>query len=129
MSIMSVVNLITVAILAPQCRSLAQLWNTLLPGVCFDKSHIIEIGYGQGVVNVLTDLFYIITPIFALGKVQISALLKVVICSLMGLSLIATGSHIVRIITLSTLEAQDYSCMWPELFSTGITTELTYRIQ
>ena len=110
MSIMSVVNLVMVAMLASQCRPLAKLWNTTLPGVCSDRNRMTEIGYGQGVVNVLTDLFCTMTPIFVLWKVQISARLKVVICGLMSVGLIATASHIVRVITLSTLEANDYSC-------------------
>ena len=129
MFIMSVVNLVTVAMLASQCRPLAKLGNTTLPGVCSDKSHITKIGYGQAVINVLTDFFCTTTPIFVLWKVQISARLKVVICGLMSLGLIVAASQIVRVITLSTLEAKDYSCTWPKIFSAGITTNLTYRFQ
>lgn len=129
MFIMSAVNLVTLAIFASQCRPLAKLWNITLPGVCSDHSRILQIGYAQGVVNVLTDLFCTMTPIFVLWKVQISTRLKVVICGLMSLGLIATASQIVRVITLRTLEAKDYSCMWPELVSAGIITKLTYRIQ
>ena len=62
MSIMSAVNLVTLAIFAPQCRPLAKLWNITLPGVCSDHSRILQIGYAQGVVNVLTDLFCTMTP-------------------------------------------------------------------
>lgn len=110
MFMMPVVNIVTVAMLASQCRPLTKLWNTTLPGVCFDKSHITKIGYGQGVVNILTDFFCTTTPIIVLWKVQISARLKIVICGVMSLGLIATASQIVRVITLSTLEAEDYSC-------------------
>lgn len=129
MFIMSVVNVVTVAMLGSQCRPLAKLWNTTLPGVCSDKGQITKIGYGQGTVNILTDFFCTTTPIIVLWKVQISARLKVVICGLMSLGLIATASQIVRVITLGTLEAKDYSCTWPELLSTGITAKLTHRVQ
>ena len=126
MFIMSAINLVTLAIFASQCRPLAKLWNTTLPGVCSDHRRILQIGYAQGVVNVLTDLFCTTTPVFVLWKVQISTRLKVVICGLMSLGLTATASQIVRVITLSTLLEKDYSRTWSELFLSGITTKLTY---
>ena len=125
MFMMSVVNIITAAILASQCRPLAKLWNPTLPGTCVIRSDIIKIGYSQGVVNVLTDFFCTTTPIIILWKVQISTRLKIMICGLMSLGLTATASQIVRVITLGTFEEQDYSCSSPGLSSTYFAATLT----
>lgn len=113
MFVMSVVNLITAALLASQCRPLSKLWYPTIPGTCFDKDVIIKIGYAQGVFNVLTDFFCTTTPIFVLWRVQISTRLKVMICGLMSLGLLATASQIVRVITLRTLKESDYPCWLP----------------
>ena len=117
MLVMSIVNLVTVAMLASQCRPLAKLWDNTRPGICSAKSQITKIGYAQGVINILTDFFCTMTPIVVLWRVKISTRLKVVICGLMSIGLIATASQIVRVITLSTLEAKDYSCKSPMLSS------------
>ena len=110
MLVMSIVNIVSVAMLATQCQPLAKLWKPTLPGICFDRSNITKIGYAQGVVNVLTDFFCTITPIIVLWNVQISIRLKVIICGLMSLGLTATASQIVRVVTLRDLKEQDYSC-------------------
>lgn len=125
MSVMSIVNIVTVAMLAAQCQPLAKLWDHILPGTCSPKSNISKIGYGQGVVNVLTDFFCTTTPIVVVWNVQISKRVKVVICGLMSLGLVATASQIVRVVTLPSLQEDDYSCTCSEFSSIDMPSILT----
>lgn len=107
---MSVVNIITVGALASQCRPLEKLWKPSMPGYCFYKGELSKFAYGQGVVNVLTDFFCTITPVFILWNVKIKQRLKFAICGLMSIGMLATASQIVRVIAVNSLSAEDYTC-------------------
>lgn len=107
---MSVVNIVTVCSLALQCRPLEKLWNHTISGVCFYKGELSRFGYAQGVVNVLTDFFCTITPVFILWDVKIKRRLKFAICGLMSIGFVATASQIVRVVALNSLNAEDYTC-------------------
>lgn len=107
---MSVVNVVTVGAIASQCRPLKKIWNPTIPGACFYEGELSRFGYGQGVVNVLTDFFCTITPVFILWNVKIKRHLKFAISGLMSIGLAATASQIVRIISLNSLSAEDYTC-------------------
>jgi hypothetical protein len=109
MVVMSLVNMITVAALATQCRPLRKLWIPTTPGSCYHKGELSGFGYGQGVVNILTDFFCTILPIFIMWKVRMPLRTKLVVWGLMSLGLMATASQIVRVILLDTLEAKYYS--------------------
>lgn len=107
---MSVVNIVTVFSLALQCRPLEKLWNPTISGDCFYEGELSRFGYGQGVVNVLTDFFCTITPVFILWNVKIKRRLKFAICGLMSIGFVATASQIVRVVALNSLNAEDYTC-------------------
>lgn len=107
---MSVVNITTVGALVSQCRPLEKLWNPTKPGKCFYEAELSRFGYGQGVVNVLTDFFCTSTPVFILWNVKIKRRLKFAISGLMSIGLAATASQIVRVIALNSLNAEDYTC-------------------
>lgn len=107
---MSVVNIVTVAALASQCRPLKKLWKPTIPGDCFYEGELSRFGYAQGVMNVLTDFFCSITPVFILWNVKIERRLKFAICGLMSIGLVATASQIVRVVALKSLDAEDYTC-------------------
>jgi hypothetical protein len=109
MFVMSVVNLVTVAALASQCRPLQKLWYPTVPGTCFQAGKLTKFGIAQGVVNVITDFYCTTLPIVIMWKVKIKLRTKVVICALTSLGLAATASQIVRVVLLNTLEASDYS--------------------
>lgn len=106
---MSVVNIVTVGALASQCRPLEKLWNPIIPGHCFYAGELSRFGYGQGVVNVLTDFFCTLTPVFILWNVKIKRRLKFAICGLMSIGFLATASQIVRVVALNSLDAEDYT--------------------
>ena len=110
---MSVVNIVTVAALVSQCRPLKKLWNPEIPGDCFYKGELSRFGYGQGVVNILTDFFCAITPVFILWNVKIKRRLKFAMFGLMSIGFLATASQIVRVVTLNSLNAEDYTCQIP----------------
>lgn len=118
---MSVVNIVTVGALASQCRPLEKLWNPIIPGHCFYQGELSRFGYGQGVVNVLTDFFCTLTPVFILWNVKIKRRLKFAICGLMSIGFLATASQIVRVVALNSLDAEDYTC------STPLTPVVVYR--
>ena len=107
---MSVVNIVCVAALTSQCRPLEKLWNPKIPGNCFYKGWLSRFAYEQGVVNVLTDFFCTITPVFILWNVKIKKRLKFAIFGLMSIGFLATASQIVRVITVNSLSAEDYTC-------------------
>lgn len=107
---MSIVNMVAVGAIASQCRPLEKLWNPTMPGECFYEGELARFGYGQGVVNVLTDFFCTLTPILILWNVKIKRRMKFAICGLMSIGLVATASQIVRVVALNSLSAEDYTC-------------------
>lgn len=121
MFFMSVVNIVTVVAIASQCRPLEKLWRPTIRGHCFYQGELSRFGYGQGVVNVITDFFCTITPVFILWNVKIKRGLKFAICGLMSIGLMATASQIVRVVALNSLNAKDYTCQirLPMLSSTA----------
>ncbi|KFX97734.1 hypothetical protein V490_02647 [Pseudogymnoascus sp. VKM F-3557] len=89
-------NLECVIVLLAECSPVEKYWLPDTPGKCWDTKIRIYSIYLQVGYSVVTDLACTLLPIVVLWKVQMQRSLKIAVCGLMSLGLIATATAIVR---------------------------------
>ncbi|OBT75515.1 hypothetical protein VF21_04919 [Pseudogymnoascus sp. 05NY08] len=95
-------NLLCVIVLLAECSPVEKYWHPNVPGKCWDTKVRIYSIYLQVGYSVVTDLACTLLPIVVLWKVQMQQSLKIAVCGLMSLGLIATTTAIVRASSLGT---------------------------
>jgi len=101
-------NLLPIIVLLSQCSPTQKSWRPTIPGRCFPTQVRIYSIYVQVAYSVVTDLICALLPIVVLWKVKMSPKLKIGVCGLMSLGLIATAVAIVRASSLG-LKTTDLS--------------------
>lgn len=100
-----------------RCIPIAKQWNPDLPGWCLAPQELGKFSLAQSVFSVISDIFCTVSPVIILWKIRISRNLKIGICSLMSIGIVATAANIVRSIYLDQLSypdtevSQDLPCM------------------
>ncbi|KAL8800724.1 MAG: hypothetical protein Q9182_004967 [Xanthomendoza sp. 2 TL-2023] len=84
-----------IIILSAQCRPLWALW---IPeaGTCWSRNVYNDAIWAQVAYSIFSDLVCSLLPVVVLWNVQVSKHLKVAVCGLMSVGLLATGSAAVR---------------------------------
>lgn len=112
-------NLECVLVLLAECSPVEKYWHPDVPGKCWDTkvriysiylqvglSHLAPIPHSPLTLppgySVVTDLICTLLPIVVLWKVQMKRSLKIAVCGLMSLGLIATATAVVRASSLGT---------------------------
>ncbi|OBT91413.1 hypothetical protein VE01_10608 [Pseudogymnoascus verrucosus] len=95
-------NMECVLVLLAECSPVEKYWHPDVPGKCWDTKVRIYSIYLQVGYSVVTDLICTLLPIVVLWKVQMKRSLKIAVCGLMSLGLIATATAIVRASSLGT---------------------------
>ncbi|KFY08520.1 hypothetical protein V492_06157 [Pseudogymnoascus sp. VKM F-4246] len=95
-------NIECVIVLLAECSPVEKYWLPDAPGKCWDTKVRIYSIYLQVGYSVITDLACTLLPIVVLWKVQMRRPLKLAVCGLMSLGLIATVTAIVRASSLGT---------------------------
>ncbi|MCJ1407331.1 hypothetical protein MMC19_001402 [Ptychographa xylographoides] len=104
MALVTFANGAAVIVFLAQCRPLEALWDPAVNGNCWNEEIYIGFGEFQGAVSAFTDLICSALPVLVLWKVRISLNVKVAVCTLMGLGLVASACSLVRNILLHTIE-------------------------
>lgn len=89
-------NFLCVLVLLAECNPVEKYWIPSMPGECWNTKVRIYSIYVQVAYSVITDLICTLLPIVVLWNVKIDQQLKIAVCGLMSLGLIATACAIVR---------------------------------
>ncbi|KAJ5767788.1 hypothetical protein N7533_000371 [Penicillium manginii] len=91
-----VVNAITVGMVLTQCTPLEKLWDFSVPGACDGLDRNEHIAYFQGSWSALCDLLLALYPIVFLWTVKLEMRVKIGLCVLMGVGVIACVCSILK---------------------------------
>ncbi|KAK0706041.1 hypothetical protein B0T26DRAFT_625829, partial [Lasiosphaeria miniovina] len=108
------INLFLTVITFAQCTPVTWLWDQLNPfagyqGSCWDPNIQKNYGYFQGAFSAFSDLVLALFPILVIKDLKIDAKLKVGLCTVMGLGIIATVAAIVKTVELKNLSTPDFT--------------------
>ncbi|KAL8759409.1 MAG: hypothetical protein Q9199_000778 [Rusavskia elegans] len=84
-----------IIILSAQCQPLWALW-TPEAGTCWSRDVYNDAIWAQVAYSIFSDLVCSLLPVVVLWNVQVSRNLKIAVCGLMSVGLLATGSAAVR---------------------------------
>ncbi|MCJ1433765.1 hypothetical protein MMC27_003130 [Xylographa pallens] len=107
MAFVFVTTVISAVMVLVQCRPLDKLWNPSQPGSCWSPETVINIGYYNGAVAVVSDWALSTIPIAVMWNLQISTKKKAGIATLMGIGYFTGVTAIVRTVLLKNLAAAD----------------------
>ena len=97
MSIVQVIfAMVSVFIVFLQCSPTEKLWNTSLPGTCWDPSVFNNYSYWVSAYTTLTDIVLAIMPISAFWNLQMRFPKKLSVCIMMGLTLLSAIVTLVK---------------------------------
>ncbi|KAJ5618513.1 hypothetical protein N7528_006624 [Penicillium herquei] len=100
-------NCITIALIWTQCSPRAKLWDDSLPGNCDGRARNMRVAYFQGSFSALCDLVLALYPITFFWHVQLDRKVKIGLCILMGLGVVACVCAIVKTTFLNVLDNTD----------------------
>lgn len=102
------INSITIGMIYTQCSPRRRLWNDAIPGSCDGRRRNQTTAYFQGSWSVFCDLILALYPVAFFWKVRLSMRIKVGLCLLMGLGIIACACSVVKTTYLRVLsQTQD----------------------
>ncbi|CAI7576641.1 unnamed protein product [Penicillium pancosmium] len=91
-----IVNAITVGMVLTQCTPLEKLWNFSVPGTCDGLERNKHIAYFQGSWSAFCDLALALYPIVFLWTVRLQMRVKIGLCALMGVGVIACVCSVLK---------------------------------
>ncbi|OJJ42457.1 hypothetical protein ASPZODRAFT_76793 [Penicilliopsis zonata CBS 506.65] len=98
-----VANIIAVGTILGSCVPPAKLWDPTLQGGCHGMARNQNYAFFQGSWSAFVDLALAVYPVIFFYHVQLQRMVKVALCVLMGLGVIAAGCAIVKTVQLSAL--------------------------
>ncbi len=109
-----IVNLLLTVITFAQCTPVTWLWDQLNPaatyhGSCWDPDIQKNYGYFQGAFSSLSDLVLALFPILIIKDLKMDFKLKMGLCTVMGLGIIATIAAVIKTIELKNLSTPDFT--------------------
>ncbi|KAK3314345.1 integral membrane protein [Apodospora peruviana] len=109
-----IINLLLTIITFAQCTPVTWLWDQLNPaagyvGSCWDPNIQKNYGYFQGAFSAVSDLVLALFPILIIKDLKIEARLKLALCVVMGLGIIATVAAAVKTVQLKNLSTPDFT--------------------
>ncbi|KAL5343245.1 hypothetical protein BJX70DRAFT_394245 [Aspergillus crustosus] len=105
-----VINVIPCIVQFTQCDPVDALWNPLLLiSHCQGAIVVLRYGYFQGAFNALTDLILIMIGLAVIISLKMRRSNKIVLCSILSLSLLAMVAAILRTIQLRNMNSLNFS--------------------
>ncbi|OJJ44531.1 hypothetical protein ASPZODRAFT_134612 [Penicilliopsis zonata CBS 506.65] len=98
-----IMNTITVGTILGTCMPAAKLWDSSLPGTCDGGLRNQNCAYFQGSWSAFVDMVLAIYPAIFFWNVQLQPLVKIGLCVLMGMGIIASVCAIAKTVELSAL--------------------------
>ncbi|KAJ5101265.1 hypothetical protein NUU61_003487 [Penicillium alfredii] len=98
-----VINTITIGMILTQCTPRHKLWDEEVPGKCDGRLRNQNTAYFQGSWSALCDLILALYPVVFFWNVRLNIRVKVGLCVLMGLGVIACVCSIVKTTYLQVL--------------------------
>lgn len=86
--LMLAISLAGVIIAFAQCQPFAKNWHTTMPGHCWSGHVFIDALYILQAITILSDLCYIVIPVFILWNVQMPRMKKLSVLSVIGLGVV-----------------------------------------
>ncbi|KIM94545.1 hypothetical protein OIDMADRAFT_149274 [Oidiodendron maius Zn] len=94
-------NFAIMFIMIYRCNPPESAWNLTFEGNCYSSEHLFTpVGLLQSTWNAVSDLVLAIYPVFIVYRLQIALRLKVFLCIIMGLGLIASAFSFVKLYPL-----------------------------
>ncbi|KAK3320367.1 hypothetical protein B0T19DRAFT_468682 [Cercophora scortea] len=108
------VNLLLTVVTFAQCTPVPWLWDQLDPaasykGSCWDPSIQKNYGYFQGAFSAFSDLALSLFPILIIKDLKMDLKLRIGLCIVMGLGVIATIAAVVKTVQLKNLSTPDFT--------------------
>ncbi|PLN85529.1 hypothetical protein BDW42DRAFT_183028 [Aspergillus taichungensis] len=88
--------LISVVIVFLQCKPTQKLWNAALPGSCWDPAVFDDFQYWVSAYTTVTDIILAAVPISVFWSLQMAYSKKVIVCIMMGLTLLSAVVTVVK---------------------------------
>ncbi|KAL4887264.1 hypothetical protein BJY04DRAFT_388 [Aspergillus karnatakaensis] len=105
-----VINIVPCVVQFTQCDPVDALWDPMrLISHCQGAVVVQKYGYFQGAFNALTDLILILTGFAVIVSLKMRRSNKVVLCSILSLSLLAMISAILKTIQIQNLNSLNFS--------------------
>ncbi len=109
-----VINLVLTIITFAQCTPVEWLWDQLNPmagytGTCWHPDIQKNYGYFQGAFSAFSDLVLALFPILIIKDLKIDMKLKIGLCAVMGLGIIATVAACIKTVELKNLATPDFT--------------------
>ncbi|OOQ84700.1 hypothetical protein PEBR_29028 [Penicillium brasilianum] len=118
-----ILNCITISIIMTQCSPRGKLWNDDLAGTCDGRIRNQNMAYFQGSWSALCDLILALYPVLFFWNVRLNLRVKIGLCVLMGLGVIACACSIIKTTYLRVLSETDDVTYYLALLSTWNETE------
>ncbi|KAK0624997.1 hypothetical protein B0T17DRAFT_466531, partial [Bombardia bombarda] len=113
-----IINLLLSIITFAQCTPVYWLWEQLNPisamqggggGSCWDPNIQKNYGYFQGAFSALSDLILALFPILIIKNLKLDLKVKIGLCAVMGLGIIATVAACIKTVALQNLATPDFT--------------------
>lgn len=88
--------LISIVIVFLQCKPTQKLWNPTLPGSCWDPAVFDDFQYWVSAYTTVTDIILAAVPISVFWSLQMAYSKKVIVCIMMGLTLLSAVVTVVK---------------------------------
>lgn len=113
-----IINAITIGMIFTQCTPREKLWNEEMPGTCDGRLRNQNTAYFQGSWSAFCDLILALYPVVFFWRVRLNMRVKVGLCILMGLGIIACACSIVKTSYLRVLsQTQDVTYFIAQLIT------------
>ncbi|KAK1146344.1 hypothetical protein N8T08_003131 [Aspergillus melleus] len=96
-ALLLVVSIVGVVVAFAQCRPFEKNWFVTMPGSCWSRDVFTDALYTLQAITIVTDLCYIIIPIFMLWNVQMAKSTKLSVLGVIGLGAISMVCSIIAI--------------------------------
>ncbi|EAW19361.1 uncharacterized protein NFIA_093240 [Aspergillus fischeri NRRL 181] len=126
-ALQGLINVAEIGVIFHQCDPPRRLWDMDVPGTCNLIETCLYIGYAQGGMGALADLFLACYPVYIIGRLQQMRLsVKVGLCLLMSGGVIAGIAGINKTVAISTIaETADQTYAIAKL-NTWVLTEMWF---
>ncbi|KAJ5378165.1 uncharacterized protein N7496_005574 [Penicillium cataractarum] len=118
-----ILNCMTIGMIMTQCSPREKLWDGDLAGTCDGRLRNQNMAYFQGSWSALCDLILALYPVVFFWKVRLDLRVKIGLCFLMGLGVIACACSIIKTTYLRVLSQTDDVTYYLAQLSTWNETE------
>ncbi|KAL4783727.1 hypothetical protein BJX76DRAFT_348388 [Aspergillus varians] len=105
-----IINIIPCVLQFTQCKPVSALWDPVnLISKCQNAVVVQQLGYFQGAFNAMTDLILTIIGLAVILSLKTHRSNKIILCSILSLSLLAMVAAILRTVQIRSLDTPEFT--------------------